>query len=59
MTALHWPKVHVALHVVCSITIPWGMTLTFISTVFYCCAALWFPEGVLAWDQTMTPWLKE
>jgi hypothetical protein len=24
-----------------------------------CCAALWFPEGVLAWDQTMQPWLKE
>uniref|UniRef100_A0A383VTV5 Nucleoside diphosphate kinase n=1 Tax=Tetradesmus obliquus TaxID=3088 RepID=A0A383VTV5_TETOB len=21
--------------------------------------ALWFPEGVQSWDQTMTPWLKE
>jgi hypothetical protein len=24
-----------------------------------CPAALWFKEGVLAWDQTMTPWLQE
>eukprot|EP00879_Flechtneria_rotunda_P008176 GHRR01008565.1.p1 GENE.GHRR01008565.1~~GHRR01008565.1.p1 ORF type:complete len:224 (+),score=58.66 GHRR01008565.1:254-925(+) len=21
--------------------------------------ALWFPEGVTSWDQTLTPWLKE